>query len=49
MPLVAAGIFQAINALLYFSFFRSIRPPEELSSLPTMEEEEEVGQTTTGA
>ena len=31
MPLFAASIFQAINALLYYAFFRNIRPPEELT------------------
>lgn len=29
MPLVAASALQAVNALLFWIFFRSVRPPEE--------------------
>jgi MFS family permease len=49
MPLVGAGVFQGLNALLYFSFFRNVRPPEELNVLPAAEEQEQVAQTVTGA
>lgn len=39
MPLVAGGMFQALNALLYYSFFRNVRPPEELDALRRPEEQ----------
>jgi MFS family permease len=32
MPLVLAGFFQGLNAVLYYSFFRNVRPPEELGT-----------------
>ncbi len=30
MPLVLASVLQALNATLYYLFFRNVRPPEEL-------------------
>jgi MFS family permease len=33
MPMFAASVFQALNALLYYAFFRNIRPPEELNGI----------------
>ena len=32
MPLVLASVFQGLNTVLYFLFFRNVRPPEELES-----------------
>ncbi len=32
MPLVLAGFFQGLNAVLYYSFFYNVRPPEELGA-----------------
>jgi len=49
MPLVVAGVFQGLNALLYFSFFRNVRPPEELDAFRTAEEQEKADQAATGA
>jgi len=42
MPLVLAGVFQALNALLYYCFFRNVRPPEELDALSGPEQQEQV-------
>ena len=39
MPLLAAGLFQALNALLYYALFWNIRPPEELDVIPALQEE----------
>jgi MFS family permease len=49
MPLMGAGVFQGLNALLYFSFFRNVRPPEELNVLPAADEQEQIAQTVTDA
>jgi hypothetical protein len=35
--------------LLYFSFFRNVRPPEELNVLPAADEQEQIAQTVTDA
>jgi MFS family permease len=32
LPLEAAALLQALNATLYYFFFRSVRPPEEISA-----------------
>jgi MFS family permease len=32
MPLILAGGLQALNALLYYVFFRHVRPPEEIGA-----------------
>jgi hypothetical protein len=29
MPLQLAAVLQGINAILYYVFFRNVRPPEE--------------------
>jgi MFS family permease len=39
MPLLAASAFQSLNALLYYLFFRNVRPPEELDAIRTPETE----------
>jgi predicted MFS family arabinose efflux permease len=49
MPLVGAGVLQGLNALLYFAFFRNIRPPEELEVLPGADEQEQAAPEATGA
>jgi MFS family permease len=48
MPLVGAGVLQGLNALLYFAFFRNIRPPEELDVLPGADEQEPAAPAVTG-
>jgi hypothetical protein len=32
LPLEIAAVLQALNATLYYLFFRSVRPPEEISA-----------------
>jgi MFS family permease len=39
MPLLAAGVFQALNAMLYYAFFCNVQPPEEVATMHLPEEE----------
>jgi hypothetical protein len=32
LPLEIAELLQALNAILYYFFFRTVRPPEEISA-----------------